>query len=361
MPQKVAPFLTAINELCEEKGLERGVVLETIEAALAAAYRKDYGRPKQIIRSKMNSETGDADIFRVWEVVKTAEEIAEPEQQMTLRDAKKIDKNVKVGGEVISPLPKQTDFGRIAAQTAKQVIIQRLREAERNMLFLEFKDREGEIASATVQQIEGRNVIVALGKASAIMYPSDQIRAERYRPGNRLKVFIKEVNETARGPQILVSRADEGLISGLFKLEVPEINSAVVEIKSIAREPGSRSKIAVFSNDKKIDPVGSCVGQRGTRVQAVLDEIGEEKIDIVLWDDDVERFISNALSPAKTERIAISAKENKAIVYVDEESLSLAIGRGGQNVRLASKLSGWGIDIEPIEEKASKKKTKEKN
>ncbi len=349
MAQKVSPFISAINELCEEKGLDRATIIEAVEAALAAAYRKDYGRPRQVIRAKLDEIIGEAEMFRVYEVVETPEEVLEAEQQLILEQAKEIDPKAKIGKEVAVPLPKHTEFGRIAAQTAKQVIIQRLREAERNLLFEEFKGREGEVATATVQQFEGRNMILSLGKASAAMYPSEQIRGERNYVGQRLKVVIKEVNETARGPQIMVSRSDEKLISGLFAVEVPEINAGVVEIKAIAREPGSRTKIAVVAHDEKIDPVGSCVGQRGTRVQAVLDEIGDEKIDIVLWDEDAEQFIANALSPAKTAHIAISSKEHKATVYVNKDSLSLAIGRNGQNVRLASKLTGWGIDIEANE------------
>jgi N utilization substance protein A len=251
---------------------------------------------------------------------------------------------------VTIPLPKEEEFGRIAAQTAKQVIIQRIREAERDMLFSEFKDKEGAVMNATVQQIEGRNVIVSLGKANGIMFPSDQIKDEKYYIGQRIKVYVREVAETTRGPQIVTSRTDEGLIRGLFESEVPEIATGTVEIKSIAREAGSRTKIAVIANEEGIDPVGSCVGQRGTRVQAILAEIGEEKIDIVLWDEDVEQFIMNALSPAKTKEILISSKDNKATVTVDKDSLSLAIGKGGQNVRLASKLTGWGIDIKKSDE-----------
>ena len=345
MPQTKNPFMGAIEELCEEKGLDKEVVMETVEAALAAAYRKDYGKPKQIIRAKMDSLTGQADMFRVYEVVDTEEEVKEKEQELTLDQAQKFNKKIKVGEEIVLPLEHKEEFGRIAAQTAKQVIIQRIREAERDMLFKEFKSKEGEIVNATVQQLEGRNVIVSLGKTNAILYPVDQIHDERYYIGQRLKVYLKEVAETARGPQILVSRSDKELIIGLFALEVPEINAGTVEIKSIAREAGFRTKIAVIAHEDKIDPVGSCVGQRGTRVQAVLAEIGEEKIDIVLWDEDVEQFIMNALSPAKTKRITINSKENKATVFVEKESLSLAIGKGGQNVRLASKLSGWGIDV----------------
>lgn len=349
-------FMDAISELCDEKGLDKETVISAVEAALAAAYRKDYGRPKQIIRANLNQSNGFADMFRVYKVVSDEEELKEPEQEMILSEAKKLDKKAKVEGEVEIQLEPHEDFGRIAAQTAKQVIIQRLREAERDLLFNEFKEKENQVVNATVQQMEGKNIIVSLGKANGIMYPSEQIVEEKYYVGQRLKVFVKEVAETSRGPQILVSRTDKELIRGLFEMEVPEISSGTVEIKSIAREAGSRSKIAVIANDEKIDPVGSCVGQRGTRVQSVLAEIGEEKIDIVLWDEDVEQFIMNALSPAKTKRISISSKDNKATVYVEKDSLSLAIGKGGQNVRLASKLTGWGIDVVLDEEDKSKEK-----
>ncbi|MEI8060875.1 MAG: transcription termination factor NusA [Candidatus Berkelbacteria bacterium] len=341
-------FMEAIQELCEEKGLDIETVISTVEAALAAAYRKDYGKPRQVIRAKMDPKTGEAEMFQVTTVVDD-EELENPEAEISLTDAKKDNKKAVLGDEIIEPLPKEETFGRIAAQTAKQVIIQRIREAERDMIFTEFKDREHTIGNGSVQQIEGKNVIVSLGKVNAVMFPSDQIRDERYYVGQRLKVYIKEVAQTSRGPQILVSRADEGLIKGLFELEVPEIANGTVEIKSLAREAGSRTKMAVIATDENIDPIGSCVGQRGTRVQSVLAEIGDEKIDIILWDEDVERFIMNALSPAKCEKIVISSKDNKAIVYVPEDSLSLAIGKNGQNVRLASKLAGWGIDIEKAE------------
>lgn len=337
-------FMSAIDEICDEKGLDKEIIIGALEAALAAAYRKDYGKPKQIITSKLDPKTGEADMFRIYEVAEE-EEIEESERQLTVAEAKKFDKKAKIGDEIKVPLPKESDFGRIAAQTAKQVIIQRIREAERNMMFDQYKDREGEIINATVQQVEGRNVILSLGKANAILYPSEQINEERYYIGQRLKVLVKEVSESSRGPQIVVSRSDEGLIRGLFESEVPEITAETVEIKSIAREAGSRTKVAVIATEEGIDPVGSCVGQRGTRVQAILAEIGDEKIDIVLWDEDVEQFIKNALSPAKTKSINISSKDHKATVMVDEESLSLAIGKGGQNVRLASKLTDWGIDI----------------
>lgn len=357
MAKNTNPFMSAIDEICEEKGLNKEIIIETVEAALAAAYRKDYGKPKQIIKSKMDPVTGHAEMFRAYEVVESEEEIKEKEQELTLDQAQKLNKKAEVGQEIMIPLESKEEFGRIAAQTAKQVIIQRIREAERNLLFDEFKDKEGQIVNAVVQQLEGRNVIVTLGKANGILYPIDQVKDERYYIGQRIKVYVKEVGETARGPQIVVSRSDKELIRGLFALEVPEINSGTVEIKSIAREAGSRTKLAVIANEDKIDPVGSCVGQRGTRVQAVLAEIGDEKIDIVLWDEDVEQFIMNALSPAKTRRIVISSKENRATVFVEQDSLSLAIGKGGQNVRLASKLTGWGIDVVLDDEADTEKDT----
>lgn len=357
MTEDNANFMQAIEELCEEKGLDKETVISTVEAALAAAYRKDYGKPRQVIRATMDPKTGEAEMFQVTTVVED-EELENPEAEIALSDAKKNNKKAKVGDEIIEPLPKEETFGRIAAQTAKQVIIQRIREAERDMIFTEFKDRENTIGNGSVQQIEGKNIIVSLGKVNAIMFPSDQIRDERYYVGQRLKVYIKEVAQTSRGPQILVSRTDEGLIKGLFELEVPEIANGAVEIKNLAREAGSRTKMAVIANDENIDPIGSCVGQRGTRVQSVLAEIGDEKIDIILWDEDVERFIMNALSPAKCEKIIISSKDNKAVVYVPEDSLSLAIGKNGQNVRLASKLTGWGIDIEKAEGNGEVKKDK---
>lgn len=357
--------MLAIEELCDEKGLDKETVISTIEAALAAAYRKDYGKPHQIIRAKLDPKTGSAEMFKVTTVV---EEVENSEAEISLEDAKKIKKSYKLEDEIIEPLPKEEDFGRIAAQTAKQVIIQRIREAERDLIFTEFKDRENSILNGSVSQIEDKNIIISLGKVNAIMFPSDQIRDEKYYVGQRLKVFLKEVTQTSRGPQILVSRADEGLIKGLFSLEVPEIANDTVVIKNIAREAGARTKMSVSANDENIDPIGSCVGQRGTRIQSILAEIGDEKIDIILWDEDLEKYIVNALSPAKCDKIAISSKDNKATVYVQNDSLSLAIGKNGQNVRLASKLTGWGIDIEKtdeivetkVEESQKSKKTKSK-
>lgn len=361
----ISPFMAAINQLCDEKSLSKDTILETIEAAIAAAYRKDYGKPSQIIRAKMDPDTGEAKYWQVFDVV---EEVEDPESQKDLNEAKKIKKDVKVGDQVEIELETHSDFGRIAAQTAKQVITQRIREAERDMLYGEFKEKESHLINGVVQQIENGNVIIDLGKINGVVLPSDQINNEKYYSGERLKLYLRSVEETSRGPRVLLSRTDEGLVRGLFENEVPEINAGSVEIKGIAREAGSRSKVAVWTNQEGLDPVGSCVGQRGTRIQAVLAELPEEKIDIILWNDKENQFIINALSPAKVSNVTLHKKEQRATVYVPEDQLSLAIGTGGQNVRLASKLTGWNLDIEKaevkdeegVEDLKEKKETKDK-
>ncbi|AKM82780.1 TPA: transcription termination/antitermination protein NusA [Candidatus Berkelbacteria bacterium] len=350
----ISPFMAAINQLCDEKSLSKDTILETIEAAIAAAYRKDYGEPSQIVKAKMDEETGEAKFWQVFDVV---EEVEDPESQKTLDEAKKIDKKAKLGEQVEIELETHSEFGRIAAQTAKQVITQRIREAERDMLFTEFKDKEAQLINGTIQQIESGNVIIDLGKINGIMPPSEQISNEKYYSGQRIKIFVKAVEETSRGPKILVSRSDAGLVEGLFENEVPEIAAGSVEIKGIAREAGSRSKVSVFTSQEGLDPVGSCVGQRGTRIQAVLAELPEEKIDIILWNADEKQYIINALSPAKVDKVKLSKEEQRAIVYVPDDQLSLAIGTGGQNVRLASKLTGWSLDIEKTDEATEKEKT----
>lgn len=355
----ISPFMAAINQLCDEKGLDKDTILETINAALAAAYRKDFGRQTQIIRAEMDPESGLAKFWQVFDVIAEDAEIEDPENQKTLADAKKIKKTTKLEEQVEIPLETKSEFGRIAAQTAKQVVTQRLKEAERDMLFAEFKEKEGQLFNGTIQQIESGNVIVDLGKANGIMPPSDQISSEKYYSGQRLKVYLKAIEEASRGPKILVSRADPGLILGLFENEVPEIATADVEIKGIAREAGSRSKVSVTTEKEGLDPVGSCVGQRGTRIQAILAELPDEKIDIILWNKEETQYIMNALSPAKVDKVKLSKKESRATVLVPDDQLSLAIGTGGQNVRLASKLTGWNLDIEKTpptkEEKAAKK------
>lgn len=337
-------LVSAISQIADEKGLSKEIVIETVEAALAAAYRKDFGHPDQIIRVHLDPESDDMKVERVYKVV-ADDELKELEAEMTAEQAKLFIKNPKVDDEVVMELPTQKDFGRIAAQTAKQVIIQRIREAERELLYEEFKQKEHMLLNGSVQQIEGENVIINLGKINGIMFPIEQIRGEHYHVGQRLKVFVKEVVETMRGPQVSVSRADAAIVAELFALEVPEIAAGTVEIKSISREAGTRSKMAVSAVQEGLDPVGSCVGQRGIRVQAVLAELGEEKIDIILWDEDAVKFITNALSPAKVVMVKLNQKDHGAAVVVPEDQLSLAIGKNGQNVRLASKLTSWNIDI----------------
>ncbi|EKD56580.1 MAG: hypothetical protein ACD_58C00143G0001 [uncultured bacterium] len=348
----ISPFMQALNQLCEEKGLPKEIVVSTVEAALAAAYRKDYGNPHMIVRAVLDEEDlAKTKMFQVFKVV-TEEDFQDEHNQILLSDAKKTNKKIQIDEEVVNPLPEHADFGRIAAQTAKQVIIQRIQEAERKILFEEFKNKQEKLLNSTVQQIDGRNVIVNLGKTNAIMMPTDQITNENYQIGQRLKVFVTGVEETNKGPRITVSRTHPKMIEDLFAMEVPEITSGTVKIEGLAREAGSRTKLAVSANQDGLDPVGSCVGQRGIRVQAVLAEIGNEKIDIILFNEKPEQYIINALSPAKIIEIKLNKKQKQAKVYVAEDQLSLAIGKGGQNVRLASKLTTWGIDIE----KASAKK-----
>jgi len=338
----LSPFMAALNQIADEKGLDMETVIGTVEQAIAAAYRKDYGKPRQVIKVTMHQETGIFEVFQVFAVV---EEVENDEAEIDLTSATKFNKKAVIGDEITVPLPYHDEFGRIAAQTAKQVIIQRLKEAERDVIYNEYKDKEGEILPATVQQIEGNTIIVNLGKSNALLLPSDQIRNEHYYTGQRLRVYVRGVEETPKGPRILVSRSDEGLIVGLFTLEVPELQAGTVVLKGVAREGGSRSKVAVMAAEATIDPVGSCVGQRGTRIQAILAELGEEKIDIILWDDNPAQFLANALSPARIDEVHLDDTNKTAKVFVAEDQLSLAIGKNGQNVRLAGKLSGYEIDI----------------
>lgn len=342
----VSPFTDAINQICEEKGLDRSIVVEAVEAALAAAYRKDYGSPHWIVRSTLNeTDITKTTMTRVYQVM-ADEEIEDEEQQLSVADARKIKKGAKIGEAVEVDLPEHADFGRIAAQTAKQVVIQRLQEAERSMLFLEYKQHEGQLLNGTIQQVEGRDVIVNLGKINAVMPQTEQVRQEHYYGGQRLKVYVVGVEESSRGPRVVVSRAHPQFIVKLFELEVPEIQSKTVTIEGVAREAGSRTKMSVAAHQEGLDPVGSCVGQRGIRVQAVLAELGDEKIDIILYDTNVQQYIANALSPATVDKIEIDEATGRAKVFVPSDQLSLAIGKGGQNVRLAGKLAGLNLDIE---------------
>ena len=362
----------AIQQICEEKNISVESVLETIEAALAAAYRKDFGNKMQNIHVDYDLAANKMDVFDVKTVVEdmdleelekqreefeakkeAGEEVDEeelkrfnPKTEIMLAEAKELDAKAKIDKEIKTKLEVPDEFGRMAAQTAKQVIIQRLREAERETIFNEYKEKEGEVFNVIVQRREGRNVYCDINKAMAVIPPEEQAPIEQYTSGQRLKVVLLSVNQSPKGPEIIISRVHPDLLKELFKTEVPEIAAGTVEIKSVSREAGSRSKIAVASNEENIDPVGSCVGQRGTRVQTIINELGGEKIDIIEWSEDIEAFISNALSPAKVIGIKLDEKNQTAKVSVKEDQLSLAIGKNGQNVRLAAKLTGWKIDIE---------------
>ena len=387
MFQNIEEIKQAIQVICEEKNISIDSVLESIEAALGAAYRKDFGDKNQNIKVKFDLETGN---IKVWDekvvvadkdLEKEAEEYQEikdslkedeempedfhrfnPKTELMISDAQEVSKKSKIGDELKIKLEIPSDFGRIAAQTAKQVIIQRLREAERETILNEFKKREGEVINTIVQRREGPNVIVDLNKTMGLLPPEEQVRNDNYSTGSRLRVIILKVEDSNRGPRIIVSRAHPEVVNKIFTLEVPEISNGIVEIKAIARDPGSRTKIAVHSKEDNIDPVGSCVGQKGSRVQTIINELGGEKIDIIQWNKDVSTFIKNSLSPAKIMNIELNKKKESAIVQVEEDQLSLAIGRDGQNVKLAAKLTGWKIDIEGAEDfsKEDKKEAEEK-
>lgn len=359
-------FMSAIAQIAEEKGISQDKILETIEAAIAAAYKKDYAQRGQDIRAKFDLSTGKVEVFQVKEIVdkeslKTEEgeerEI-NPDREVMIEDVKK--KNAKVGDEIKFKLKPHDDYGRIAAQTAKQVIIQKIREAEKQSIYDDFKDKESEVVSGIIQRIENNNVFVDIGRTSGILFPSEQISGERYRIGQRLKVYIVKINEDLGEQGIVLSRTYPEIINKLFAIEVPEIASGTVEIKAVAREPGSRSKVAVVSKEEGIDPIGSLVGQKGTRVQTVINELCGEMIDIVQWDEDSEKFIANALSPAKVTGAKLKKTTKQAKITVPEDQLSLAIGKKGQNVRLAAKLTGWKIDVVGEGEKEGAKIKKNK-
>lgn len=334
---------TAIKAIAEEKNLPEETVKEVVEQALAAAYRRDYGEREQEVRVNMNLNTGDVDAYVMKEVVEAVENAA---YEISLKDAGAMKKDAQLG-DLIEIHEKVNDFGRVAAQTAKQVILQRLREAEREIVMNEYEDKIGTVINALVSRVEGNIVRVDLGKAQGIMPRSEQIQGERYYPGQRLKVYLKDVERGLRGPQLVVSRGAKEFIEWLFRAEVPEMDSGAVEIKGMAREAGVRTKLAVSSTVPGVDPVGTFVGGHGTRVNAVMSEVGEqEKIDIIVYSDDTVEYISQALSPTKVTRVEVDEANKKARVIVPEDQLSIAIGRGGQNVRLASKLTGYELDIE---------------
>ncbi len=430
---------SAIKQICEEKGLDEKSVIATIESALAAAYRKDFGEKNQNIKVEFDPETGKSKVFDVKTVVEDlppeetenavetagqlsqgqlspddapkktkktkknvetpgqasdddaskakgknlstppAGELSEtppeeekeerkfnPKTEIQISDAKLIKKTAKIGGEIKTKLEVPTAYGRMAAQTAKQVIVQRLREAEREMIFGEFKDKEKEVVSGVIQRHEGRFVLVDLGKAVGYLSQEEQIFGEKYQPGERIKVYIREVRLGSKGPEIILSRTSDEILKKVFYLEIPEISNGLVELKVVAREAGSRSKVAVATDSENVDPIGSCVGQRGSRIQTIISELGGEKIDIIQYDENPSKFIANALSPAKVISIKLEEKEKRAMVKVMADQLSLAIGKNGQNARLAARLTGWKIDIgeakvEKVETHDASKKEKEKD
>ena len=363
----IKTFKSALEQLEEERKIPKEKILEAIEQAMAAAYKKDYGKKGQIVRAKFDMEDGKTDFFQVKIVVDESIAILDDdkkhegeysikeegeervhfneEHHILLDDAKKIKKGVELNDEIIFPLESKDDYGRIAAQTAKQVIIQKIREAERTSIIDEYGTKEGEVISGVVQKVERGNVYVDFNRATGILPTEEQIPGEYWERSQRIRAYLYSVEDTPRGINLRLSRTHPKFIEKLFAMEAPEIENGTVEIKSVAREAGARSKISVYSNDEHIDAVGSCVGQKGTRVNTITGELSGEKIDIIPWSENPTQFVSNSLSPAKVLSIEIDEKEHKATVEVADDQLSLAIGKGGQNVRLAAKLTGWRIDI----------------
>ncbi|HCW32442.1 MAG: NusA antitermination factor, N utilization substance protein A [Candidatus Peregrinibacteria bacterium GW2011_GWE2_39_6] len=334
-------FLRAINELCEEKNLSKEIVFETVKAALRAAYRKDYGNRDQNIEVEFNDGETFATIFLIKEVVKTIEN---EDQQISLKEAQKNKKTAKIGDTIkidVTPI----SYGRIAAQSAKQVILQKLQEAERDTMYEMFKDRENELINSLVHRVDERNVYVDLGGITTFLPTEHQIPGERYYGGQRIKLYLDKVIKTTKGPQLLISRTHPNLVKKLMELDIPEIKEGIVTIKGVARDPGIRCKVAVSSSDPKVDAIGACVGQKGVRVQAVMDELNGERIDIIPYSEESAKYISSALAPAKVTHIKLDDHNRRAGVYVAQDQRPLAIGRQGQNVRLASNLTGWEIDI----------------
>ncbi|HNU95885.1 MAG TPA: transcription termination factor NusA [Candidatus Magasanikbacteria bacterium] len=395
-------IVKAIQALCEEKNLSFEVVMETIEAALAAAYRKDFGNKQQNIKVKFDPETAGVEMWDVKTVVEdieeevlekaqeelfarrekareeerelTEEEIADlphfnPKLEIMIKDAKEHDKKAKLGDVLEIPLEIPHEFGRMAAQTAKQVIIQKIREAERNMVFGDFKDQEGKIIIGTIQRAETRKVLVDLGKVTGIVLSDHQVRGEHYRPGARMKFYVVSVNMGVRGPEIILSRTHENLVREIFTQEIPEIAEGSVEIRGIARDAGYRTKLAVSTDDSSIDPIGSCIGQRGGRINTIIEELNGEKIDVIKYNDDPTVYITNAMAPAKINSVILDEETKTAQVLVNTDQFSLAIGRSGQNVRLASRLTGWAINVKDeggsqevsSEESAEESVTEEEN
>ncbi len=358
---------SVLQQLEDERGIPKEKMLEAIELALATAYKKEYGKKGQIVRAVFDNSSGKVEFYQVKIVVDESKVIMEdeedeqdiqntaeenirvrfnPEHHILLADAKKIKKDAKVDDEIVFPLEEKGDYGRIAAQTAKQVIIQKIREAEKTSVLAEYGKKEGEIVSGTVQRVERGSIFIDMGRAMGIISYEDQIPNEHYKQGERIRAYLYAVEESPKGIMLKLSRSHPKFLSKLFEVEAPEIAQGVVEVKAIAREAGARSKIAVYSTDSHIDPIGSLVGQRGVRVSTVMSELAGEKIDIIQWNEDPSTFIQESLSPAKILKIDLNNEEKRAVVHVSDDQQSLAIGKGGQNVRLAAKLTGWKIDIQ---------------
>ncbi len=358
---------SVLQQLEDERGIPKEKMLEAIELALATAYKKEYGKKGQIVRAVFDNNSGKVEFYQVKIVVDESKVIMEdeedeqdiqntaeenirvrfnPEHHILLADAKKIKKDAKVDDEIVFPLEEKGDYGRIAAQTAKQVIIQKIREAEKTSVLAEYGKKEGEIVSGTVQRVERGSIFIDMGRAMGIISYEDQIPNEHYKQGERIRAYLYAVEESPKGIMLKLSRSHPKFLSKLFEVEAPEIAQGVVEVKAIAREAGARSKIAVYSTDSHIDPIGSLVGQRGVRVSTVMSELAGEKIDIIQWNEDPSTFIQESLSPAKILKIDLNNEEKRAVVHVSDDQQSLAIGKGGQNVRLAAKLTGWKIDIQ---------------
>ncbi len=360
-----SPIAQALKEIAEAKGLEYEVVLNTLETALAAAYRKDFGEKNQNVIVQFNPETGAMRASDVKMIVEDqelppeGEELPLPQQgegeeevkrfnpktEIMISEAHKIKPDAQLGEIISTELAIPAEFGRMAAQTAKQVITQKLREAERNAVYSDYKTKEHTIVVGTIGRREPRHILIDIGRGTGILPIEEQVPSEEYRAGARMKMYVVSVAMTTKGPEIILSRAHSELIRDVFENEIPEIASGVVQIKSIAREAGSRAKVAVYTDDSSIDPVGSCIGQRGTRIQTIIAELGGEKIDLIVWSQDPKEFITQALAPAKVLHVTVSDQEKLAVVTVPADQLSLAIGRGGQNVRLAARLTGWKINV----------------
>jgi len=358
----IREFTSAVAQLAEEKEIPKKKVVEIIETAIAAAYKKEYGERGQVIKAKMNPKTGEMDFFQIKLVVDESmifsdEEVEEdeetkkvrfnPERHLLIEEARRTKEDAEVEDEMEIALDTKKDYGRIAAQTAKQVILQKIKEAEREMVLGEYKSKEGEVLPGIIQRVEGPNIFVDIGKTLGVLSREEQVPRESYRIGQRIKVYIQKVEETPKGPVVFLSRTAPEMIHKLFELEAPEVSAGSVEIKSIAREAGSRSKVAVYSEAEGIDPIGAVVGQKGSRVLAVISELSGEKIDIVEYDSEIEKFIANALAPAKVVEVKLTER-GRALAIVPDDQLSLAIGKDGQNVRLAAKLTGYKIDVKGL-------------